>query len=245
MNVTIRPLTENDLPGAGRIVCLAFGTFLGAPEPEKFWADLDYAHTLWRADPLAAFGAEMDGTLVGSNFATRWGSVGFFGPLTVCPDLWDRGLGKRLMEPIMALFDTWGVTHTGLFTFAHSPKHVGLYQHYGFWPRALTAIMSKPVEPREPSGPWTKYSEVPESKQADYVQACGALTAALYDGLDVAREIRATHTQSLGDTVVLWEAGALVEFGVCHCGPGTEGGDREVLCQVWSGAARTNSGGAV
>lgn len=71
MDLTIRPLTKNELPAANRIVCLAFGTFLGAPEPEKFWADLDYAHTRWRADPLATFGAEMDGTLVGSNFATR------------------------------------------------------------------------------------------------------------------------------------------------------------------------------
>lgn len=237
MHVIIRPLTEQDLSAAGRIVSLAFGTFLGVPEPEKFRADADYAHTRWRADPLAAFGAEMDGILVGSNFATRWGSVGFFGPLTVRPDLWDRGLGKRLMEPIMALFETWGVAHAGLFTFAHSPKHVGLYQHYGFWPRALTAIMSKPVQPHEPSSTWTTYAEVPEGARADCVEACGAVTAALYDGLDVAREIRATHAQSLGDTVLLSEAGTLVGFGVCHCGPGTEAGSGK--CYVKFGAVPT------
>jgi hypothetical protein len=102
MSVTIRPLTESDLAAAGGIVRLAFGTFLGAPEPEKFWPDLDYAHTRWHADPLAAFAAEMDGTVVGSNFAARWGSVGSFGPLSIRPDLWDRGLGRRLMEPVVA-----------------------------------------------------------------------------------------------------------------------------------------------
>ena len=37
------------------------------------------------------------------------------------------------------------VRHEGLFTFAHSPEHIALYQHFGFWPRFLTAIMSKPV----------------------------------------------------------------------------------------------------
>jgi hypothetical protein len=85
MNITVRPLTENDLPAARQIMCLAFGTFLGAPEPEKFWSDLDYVGTRWRADSGSAFGAEIDGELVGSNFATSWGSVGFFGPLTVHP----------------------------------------------------------------------------------------------------------------------------------------------------------------
>ena len=25
----------------------------------------------------------------------------------------------------------------------HSPKHLGLYQKFGFWPRFLTAIMAK------------------------------------------------------------------------------------------------------
>jgi hypothetical protein len=62
------------------------------------------------------------------------------------------------------------------------------------------------------------------------------LTATLYEGLDVAREIRATHDQSLGDTVLLWEADTLVGFGVCHCGPGTEAGTGN--CYVKFGAVR-------
>ena len=35
----------------------------------------------------------------------------------------------------------------GLFTFASSPKHLGLYQAYGFWPGQLVAILGKPVSP--------------------------------------------------------------------------------------------------
>jgi GNAT superfamily N-acetyltransferase len=109
----IRPLTAQELSAAGRSIRLAFGTFLGAPEPEQFWADLDYAHTCWRADPTAAFGPELDGELVGSNFATRWGSEGLFGPVSVRPDLWGQDIGQRLMEPVMACFRTWGVQHGG------------------------------------------------------------------------------------------------------------------------------------
>ncbi len=236
MDVTIRPLRESDLPTAGRIIRLAFGTFLGAPEPEKFLSDLDYARTRWVADPPSAFGAEKNGELVGSNFATRWGTVGFFGPLTVRPDLWDQGIGKHLMGPIIERFDAWGIRHAGLFTFAHSQKHVGLYQKYGFWPRFLTAIMSKPVQPRERLSPWSRFSEVPASGQEECLLACRALTDALYGGLDVGREIRSVHRQELGDTVLLQDDGGLVGFGVCHCGPDTEAGNGK--CYIKFGAVR-------
>jgi predicted N-acetyltransferase YhbS len=104
--LNIRALTQRDLPAADRIIGAAFGTFLGAPEPEKFWADLAYASTRRPADPAAAFGAEWNGELVGSNFATRWGSVGFFGPLSVRPDLWERKIAQRLIDPIIECFDT-------------------------------------------------------------------------------------------------------------------------------------------
>jgi predicted N-acetyltransferase YhbS len=104
----IRPLPAQDLAGAGHILRLAFGTFLGAPEPAQFWEDMDYTNTRWRADPTAAFGAELDSELVGSNFATHWGSVGLFGPLSVRPDLWNQDIGQRLMEPVIECFHAWG-----------------------------------------------------------------------------------------------------------------------------------------
>jgi hypothetical protein len=69
---------------------MAFGTFLGLPDPMTFAGDADYIRTRWRAAPEAALTAEIDGQVVGSNFATRWGSVGFLGPLTVDPS----GLGS-------------------------------------------------------------------------------------------------------------------------------------------------------
>src|SRR5690349_17082231 len=146
MTLNIRRLQEADLPEVRLIISLAFGTFLGAPRPAEILSDVDYANTRWKADPTSAFVAEMDGMIVGSNFATRWGSVGFFGPLTVRPDLWEKGIGQRLMQPVMECFQRWNVTHSGLFTFAHSAKHLSLYQKFGFWPRFLTALMSKPLQ---------------------------------------------------------------------------------------------------
>jgi GNAT superfamily N-acetyltransferase len=234
--VAVRPLREGDLPAADHVMRVAFGTFIGLPEPAAFMGDASYVRTRWLADPHAAFAAEAGGELVGSNFATSWGSVGFFGPLTVRPDFWDRGVGKRLMEPVTELFNEWGTRHAGLFTFAHSPKHVGLYQKFGFWPRFLTAIMSKPVGRAEGASRWTGFSEVPASEREEVLSACRELTDAVYEGLNVGREIRAVAAQGLGDTILLWDDDRLAGLAVCHSGPGTEAGTG--ACYIKFGAAR-------
>ena len=103
--VSVHPLRETDVDRADEICRAAFGTFLGIPDP---FGTADYVRTRFVADPNAAFAATVDGELAGSNFAANWGSVGFFGPLTVRPDLWDHGVGQSLMEPIMGCFEAWG-----------------------------------------------------------------------------------------------------------------------------------------
>ncbi|HYY93887.1 MAG TPA: GNAT family N-acetyltransferase [Pyrinomonadaceae bacterium] len=235
-DISVRLLRESDLPAADHIMRVAFGTFIGLPEPAAFMGDASYVRTRWLADPHAAFAAEAGGELVGSNFATDWGSVGFFGPLTVRPDFWGMGVGKRLMEPVMELFSKWGTKHAGLFTFAHSPKHVGLYQKFGFWPRFLTAIMSKPVGQTEGASRWTGFSEVSADEREGVLSACRELTDTVYEGLDVGHEIRAVAVQGLGETILLWEEGRLSGLAVCHSGPGTEAGSG--VCYIKFGAAR-------
>lgn len=86
----VRSLREEELEGADRILRLAFGTFLGLPDPTA------------------------------------------------------------------PLFDERGARHRGLFTFGHSPRHLSLYQGYGFLPRFLTAIPSKAVS--GPRNGWTAFS---------------------------------------------------------------------------------------
>ena len=95
LDITVRPLRKSELPAADYLMRLAFGTFIGLPEPATFMGDASYVRTRWLADPAAAFAAEVSGELVGSNFATNWGSVGFFGPLTIHPDFWDQGVAKH------------------------------------------------------------------------------------------------------------------------------------------------------
>jgi GNAT superfamily N-acetyltransferase len=235
-DIIVRPLRESETSAADAIMRLAFGTFIGLPDPMAFMGDAAYVRNRWRANPRAAFAAESAGELIGSNFATNWGSVGFFGPLTIRPDFWNRGVGKRLMEPIVELFDKWGTRHAGLFTFAQSQKHIGLYQRFGFWPRFLTAIMSKPVEHVSSASQWTRFSEVPAAERDSALSTCREVTDAIYEGLDVTSEIQAVAAQDLGDTVLLWDDSRLIALAVCHVGPGTEAGSG--ACYIKFGAVR-------
>lgn len=224
MNITIRTLEKMDLTEAERIFRLAFGTFLGLPDPMSFMGDADLVKTRWLADPSAAFGAYSDGELIGSNFAAKWGSFGFFGPLTVRPDLWEKGVAKRLLEATMALFEKWGTRQAALFTFPQSPKHIALYQKFGFWPQFLTPVMSKTIEQQQERGGWSLYSKTPASEQEACLRQCVALTDAIFPGLDLEREIRALGDQRIGDTILLREGAALTGLAICHIGKGSEAG---------------------
>lgn len=238
-SITIRPLCEPDLPEARRILRLAFGTHAGAPDPENLRADIDFVGPRWRADATAAFAAEVDGRIVGSNFAVRWGTIGFFGPLTVHPDFWNHRIGQHLMKPVVECFEKWKVTQSGLFTFADSAKHLALYQKFGFWPRFLTALMTKEVRRPSREARWSRLSELSLMKLGAAIESCYRLTNAIYPGLDVSRELLAVHAQNIGDTVLLWKDDKLAGFAVCHCGRDTEAGDDH--CYIKFGAAEDSA----
>jgi hypothetical protein len=122
------------------------------------------------------------------------------------------------------MLEKWQVTHAGLFTFGHSPKHLALYQKFDFWPRFLTMIMAKPVSGQDRGESVSQFSELTPAQKANVVNECRALTDSIYAGLDVEREIRAVDDQKLGDTIFLLENSRPAAFAVCHCGAGSEAG---------------------
>lgn len=234
MRVVVEPLVESQLVEAERIFRLAFGTFLGLPEPLEFTGDCAFTRTRWLADPDSAWAAIVDDRLAGSNFAARWGSFGFFGPLSVRPDLWEAGVGRRLLDATMERFAQWQLAHAGLFTFAQSPKHLALYQRYGFAPRFLTAVASRDVAQSGAVSREECFSAHSDQERSAALGECRALTDAIFAGLDVAVEIRAAQEQALGDTLLLRADGALRGFAVCHVGAGSEAGSG--VCYVKFGA---------
>ena len=152
---------------------------------------------------------------------------------------------KRFGDSTMAIFDRRGVRHTGLFTFSQSAKHVGLYQKFGYWPRYLTAIMTRTPEANPASQAKSAHapallSTFTKSQREQAIQACGKLTHKIDKGLDLAGEIRAVLAQRTGDVVLTYTRGVLDAFAVCLNGPGSEGG--ETTCYVKFGAARGGAG---
>ena len=240
-DVTIRPLAESELPEAARIIRLAFSAFLGIPPDDPRWpAGADYAEPRWKADPGHPFWRpNADGKLIASNFAAHcWGSFGFFGPLTVDPAFWNQTVARQLLGPTMEIFRRWGIRHLGLFTFAQSPKHIALYQKFGFWPRDLVAVMAKEAVAAQPASPGSSlFSEASVSDRPQLLVACREVTDAIFEGLDLEREIRAISNQNLGDTNnLVWDSSKLAAFAVCHAGAGTEAGAG--ICYVKFAAVR-------
>lgn len=233
-------MRKGDLPHADLIMRLAFGTFRGAPDPSSFMGDADYVFTRFAAEHEAAFVAEFAGRVVGSNFATNWGTVGFFGPLTVHPDFQSRGVGKALMEPVMESLAAWGTRLAGLYTFANSAKHVGLYQRFGFYPRFLTAIMELviPGSPRDTNVAFL--SRLRELDRESALTGCRVLTNRIYDGLDLTHEIAELQRQSLGEVVLLDDEQGISGAAVCHYGPRTEAGSGVLYIKF--GAVRSGPG---
>ena len=224
-SVVIRPMGEADFDLADRAHRLAFGTFLGLPDPAKFRGDAEVIRTRWATDPSTALVAELEGRVVGSALALDWGSVFIVGPVTVHPELWSRGIARRLMDGLVERAAARpAVTLVGLFTHPQSPKHIRLYESYGFVPQYLTGVFSKPIAPGGGAGPGILYSQLSAAARPAALAGCRAVADAIYPGLDLSREIGAVAAQRLGDTILLMDGPSVAGFAVCHLGAHTEAG---------------------
>jgi GNAT superfamily N-acetyltransferase len=229
---TVKPLAKEDINEADRITRLAFGTFLNLPDPMTMFGDRDMIRNRV-GDTSVAVGAYMDDRLIGLNVISSWGKFGWFGPLAVLPEFWDKGIAKLLLNSTMEIFSKWKTSAEGLFTFADSPKHVGLYHKFGFSARFLTPVMIH--EAMVTGQDYLTFSKLETDKQRNEILGeCREISETLYPGLDLTNEIRNVSGKSLGDTVLLRDGSRLQGFAVCHVGAGTEAG-RET-CYVKFGA---------
>jgi GNAT superfamily N-acetyltransferase len=238
--VKIGLLKKGELKEADRIFRIAFGTFLGMPNPSEFASDRDMLISRWYAPHVKVLAARENGRLIGSNVITRWGSFAFFGPLTILPEYWDRGIAQRLLEKTVEILDGMGLRRTALFTFAHSAKHVGLYQKFGYWPGYLTALMAH--TPKAEAKPTTSVhlSTLTKSQCEEAIAACARLTSRIEKGLDLSAEIRFLLKQKTGEVVLIHTCNTLDGFAICHHGEGSEGGTK--ICYIKFAGARGGAG---
>lgn len=220
----VAPLHSADLSEASALVRLAFATYIDVPEPGEFWNDRDYVHNRWNAPHSRWFKAVIDERMVGVLCVSRWGSSAIVGPVAVHPDFWDRGIARRLMTTAVEQLDEWGVSHAGLMTFPDSPKHIGLYQRFGFWPASLIAILTRAVQGHPVADNVVHYGQ-PGTDSPSLKAACREITHNIASGLELSGEMDAVHQQNLGTTLMLVdEAGHPQAFAVCHFGPHSEAG---------------------
>lgn len=242
--IKVGPLKKSELQEADRILRLAFGTFIGLPNPADFMGDRDLLISRWHAPHVTTLAARENGRLIGTNQITRWGSFAFFGPLTVLPEFWDRGIAQLLLNATIKAFEKQALKRTGLFTFSHSVKHVGLYQKFGYWPDYLTALMKYTPDPKTPAG--TKlpgvipFTALNKRDREHAIAACAKLTNTIDKGLDLSDEIRAVLKQKTGEVILTYTRNALDGFAVCLHGPGSEGGTQ--TCYIKFAAARSGPG---
>ena len=223
MTILIRALGEGDIDAAERLRRLAFGTLFGLPDPLSFRGDAELLAARRRAFPEGGMIAEENGEIVGVAMANNWGSLGIFGPVAVHPAQWRRGVARLLLDATLPVFDQWGSRVVGLFTFPERPSHVRLYQSFGFWPRALTAIMTRDITAPGTMPDALSLADL-ASERADLVAQCADLTGTIFAGLDLTREIDTVIALALGDVVVLMEGSRVAGFALCHSGKGSEAG---------------------
>ena len=220
MTVDIRPLEEADVEAAEHVCRLAFGTFFGLPDPVSFRGDGALVRPRYLADPSGVLVAETEDGIAGSGVVTNWGSVGLFGPLTVHPDRWSSGIGRRLSEAMLDLLDSRDHEFVGLLTHPQSTRHVRLYESFGFELHRPIAVLRREVRP----------TAMPDrARVLSHLDDCGAcreVSDTVRSGLDHTREIASVLRHGLGDTVLLARADGgrgFAGYAVCHYGAGTEG----------------------
>jgi len=236
-------LKKTELAEADRIFRLAFATFLGIPDPATFMGDRDLIASRFRATHVTALAARENSRLIGTNFFTVWGGFAFFGPLTVLPEYWDKGVAQRLLQATVAAFDKARLRRTALFTFPQSAKHVALYNKFGYWPQQLTALMryTPASEPNHATVPSCRFlSTLPRAARDEAIAACRKLADKIDKGLDLTAEIRSLLKQRIGEVVLTYSRKTLDSFAIACHGPGSEGGTQ--ICYLKFAAARGGAG---
>lgn len=132
MNIEIRPLTQNDIPAADRVLSLAFGT------PGSRAEDLRRCLALqpdgWRM-------ASCDGQLVGTVGAVDYGSFAWIGLMAVHPDQQQHGIGGLLMADILNWLDQRGCP---LLRLDATQAGARLYCKLGFVEAGYTHVFQDP-----------------------------------------------------------------------------------------------------
>jgi predicted N-acetyltransferase YhbS len=131
--VKIRELCEADIPAVERILEIAFGRPMGPLAMRIRLAPVD-----WLA-------AEVDGAPAGVVSARRYGGLAYIGMMAVDPERQRRGIGRALMQAIVARLQRAGIS---TFLLDATDQGAPLYEKFGFRTYDWTHYYERPAELR-------------------------------------------------------------------------------------------------
>ena len=151
--IKIRRVRKGDLSKVRDVLEQAFGDFFErqmGTRPRQVFGGAQYVHHRWLMEPWGCFVAEEgDGKIVGAAVAVMWGTLGLVGPIAVLTNYQNQDIGRQLLAACQEFFDENRATLQGVATYPYSPKHLLLYQKFGYRPKGLVAITVKHVDRRE------------------------------------------------------------------------------------------------
>ncbi len=227
--IQIRRVRKGDLSKVRDVIEHTFSDFLErqlGTRPRQPFGGAQYIHHRWLMEPWGCFVAEEEPSkIVGAAIGVTWGSLGLLGPVAVLTNYQNQRIGQQLVRAVQDFFEENKATLHGLVTYPTSPKHLLLFHKFGYRPKGLTALMSRPVARRDgkPTARLPKtglaarrFSTLEETKKKAALQRFHKITNAVCRGMDLAKEVEIVDGLALGDTLVLERGRDIVGFAVYH-----------------------------
>ncbi|MGX9119564.1 N-acetyltransferase family protein [Mesorhizobium sp. BHbsci] len=176
MTVHIRAAAPSDAGDCGRIIYDAFEHVAGrhgfSPDFPSTEVATDLVWTLISNPSVFGVVAEVDGTVVGSNFMTEGDDIRGVGPITVDPQRQGHGIGRKLMQALLKRAN--GSIGIRLLQDTFNMRSIALYASLGFEVREPVLVMSGSPTGNPPAGTTVR----PMSEQD--IDACDALCARVH-----------------------------------------------------------------
>jgi predicted N-acetyltransferase YhbS len=184
MTVRIRPATPADAEPCGRIMHDAFKTIAERhgfpPDFPNVQTATDLARIFIAHPAIYGVVAEAAGRVIGSNFLSEGDAIRAVGPITVDPHGQNNGVGKQLMQAVIARGK--GAPGIRLLQAGYHMRSLSLYASLGFEVREPIVVMAGRPKSAPVAG-----ATVRRLTAAD-VAACDALCLRVH-GISRAREI--------------------------------------------------------
>lgn len=147
--ITLRHGDEGDALECGRICYAAFKTIAQShgftPDFTSVEAATEALSSLLKNPKFYSVIAEIQGKTVGSNFMDQRSAIAGIGPITVEPSQQNSGIGRELMQDVLAHAEEAKFVGVRLVQAAYHGRSLSLYTKLGFITRETLSVMQGPA----------------------------------------------------------------------------------------------------